>query len=73
MPHLSVQTRAIVSRGPLNEDAWEIRDVALAPLGETELMVRISSVGLCHTDLSVGNTPAGPESPYPAVFGHEGK
>jgi aryl-alcohol dehydrogenase len=45
-------------------------DLQLSDPGPDEVLVRISSTGICHTDLSVvsGGIPA----PLPMVLGHEG-
>ena len=61
--------RAIVSRGPLPEGQWSIEHIKLRPLKETEL-IKVLSVGLCHTDLTVGSTPK-EFGAYPGIFGHE--
>ncbi|ETS85872.1 hypothetical protein PFICI_03897 [Pestalotiopsis fici W106-1] len=63
--------RAIVSRGPLSEGQWAIEPVTLKPLKENELKIQVLSVGVCHTDLTVGNTPR-EYGAYPGVLGHEG-
>jgi alcohol dehydrogenase len=46
-----------------------IREIDLAPPGPGEVLVRIETAGLCHSDLSVinGNRPR----PMPMVLGHE--
>jgi alcohol dehydrogenase len=46
-----------------------IREIALAPPGAGEVLVRIVAAGLCHSDLSVinGDRPR----PMPMVLGHE--
>lgn len=64
--------RAIVARGPLSKGQWAIETLTLRPLKENDLMIRVISVGICHTDLTVGNTPR-EYGAYPGVFGHEGK
>ena len=48
----------------------EIVEVELAPPGPGEVLVKMRSAGLCHSDLSVidGNRPR----PLPMVLGHEG-
>jgi aryl-alcohol dehydrogenase len=59
---------AAVLRGP--GEPFSFEQVTLAEPQHDELQVRISSVGICHTDLSVvgGTIPA----PLPMVLGHEG-
>ncbi|HEX4390960.1 MAG TPA: alcohol dehydrogenase catalytic domain-containing protein, partial [Mycobacterium sp.] len=46
-----------------------IADIALAPPGPEELLVRIEAAGVCHSDLSVvdGNRVR----PTPMLLGHE--
>jgi alcohol dehydrogenase len=46
-----------------------IREVALAPPGDGEVLIRVRAAGLCHSDLSVisGDRPR----PVPMVLGHE--
>lgn len=65
-------TRAIVSRGQLTEEQWGIEHIVLRPLKETELKIKVLSIGLCHTDLTVGSTP-NELGAYPGVLGHEGQ
>lgn len=49
---------------------FTFQDVTLEDPRPNELLVRITSTGLCHTDLAVlgGDMPA----PFPAILGHEG-
>jgi S-(hydroxymethyl)glutathione dehydrogenase / alcohol dehydrogenase len=60
--------RAVVVYEPGNQAT--VADVALAPLSDGDIRVRIESSGLCHSDVSVlhGTFPA----PTPIVIGHEG-
>ena len=46
-----------------------IVDLDLAPPGDTELLVRIETAGLCHSDLSVVNGSR--VRPVPMLLGHE--
>lgn len=59
---------AAVTRGAGAE--FEIADLSLEEPRDDEVLVRISAVGLCHTDL-VARDQILPV-PLPAVFGHEG-
>jgi S-(hydroxymethyl)glutathione dehydrogenase/alcohol dehydrogenase len=55
----------------VGDDKLDIRDdVTLAPVGPTEVRVRIRATGVCHSDLSAmsGVLP----QPVPLVPGHEG-
>ncbi|NUW47083.1 alcohol dehydrogenase catalytic domain-containing protein, partial [Nonomuraea rhodomycinica] len=55
----------------VGDDKLDIRDdVALAPVGPTEVRVRVRATGVCHSDLSAmsGVLP----HPVPLVPGHEG-
>jgi aryl-alcohol dehydrogenase len=47
-----------------------VEDVELPDLQNTDVLVRIVAVGVCHTDIASrdGQLPA----PFPAIFGHEG-
>ncbi|KAL2683150.1 hypothetical protein Neosp_007617 [[Neocosmospora] mangrovei] len=64
-------TRAVVCRGPLSEGQWGIELLTLLPLNENDLKIKVLSVGLCHTDLTIGSTPQ-ELGAYPGVLGHEG-
>lgn len=64
--------RAIVSRGPLNENGWKIEDVKVREVGDDELLVRIVASGVCHTDLLFAGLKEGPGVIYPSIKGHEG-
>lgn len=59
---------AAVAHSP--HSPFVVQDVELPELQHTEVLVRIVSVGVCHTDIASrdGQLPA----PFPAVFGHEG-
>src|SRR4051812_40170716 len=46
-----------------------VGDVELASPGDTELLVRIETAGLCHSDLSVVNGSR--VRPVPMLLGHE--
>lgn len=49
---------------------FSLEDVELPDLGDTDVLVRIVAVGVCHTDIASrdGQLPA----PFPAIVGHEG-
>lgn len=51
----------------------EMRELPIPEPGPSELLVRLESCGVCHSDLDVrkGST-APPESTFPLVLGHEG-
>jgi S-(hydroxymethyl)glutathione dehydrogenase/alcohol dehydrogenase len=61
-----VVTRALVASGPGD---LAVHDVTLRPLGQDDVRVRISGVGVCHSDLSMVNGTLRPS--YPLVLGHE--
>src|SRR4029450_2396285 len=46
-----------------------ISELDLAPPGDSELLVRIETAGLCHSDLSVAGANRVP--PLPMLLGHE--
>ncbi len=48
---------------------FEVKPVELGPLGEQEVLVRVSGVGICHTDLAVRDRVI--PVPLPVVLGHE--
>lgn len=71
----SIQTKALVSRGPFSDGKWAIEPVKLRELADDEVLVEIVASGICHTDLHCGNTPDDKGVPavfYPRVLGHEG-
>jgi D-arabinose 1-dehydrogenase-like Zn-dependent alcohol dehydrogenase len=65
--------RAIVTHAPENgQPSWKLQVVTLRELGKNELLVRIVSTGICHTDLVFSAWPK-EQFPYPRVLGHEGQ
>lgn len=56
--------------------AWElgkplsIENIEVAPPKAGEVRIKIVATGLCHTDLTILNTPA---FKFPSILGHEGK
>ncbi|NUR86698.1 MAG: Zn-dependent alcohol dehydrogenase [Nonomuraea sp.] len=55
----------------VGDDKLEIRDdVTLAPVGPTDVRVKIRATGVCHSDLSAMNGVL--PQPIPLVPGHEG-
>ena len=63
--------RAIVTRGSLKDNKWNVEDVYTRPLRDDELLVRMVASGVCFTDLEFGEH-AGPIGGYPRILGHEG-
>lgn len=63
-----MQTTAAICCGPGRK--FELETVELDEPRDTEVLVRLTATGLCHTDISVreGKIPF----PAPAVLGHEG-
>lgn len=49
-------------------EPFTIEELDLDPPRQNEILVRIESVGLCHTDIMIQNNPI----VLPAVLGHEG-
>ena len=47
-----------------------LEDVELAELADDEVLVRVTGVGVCHTDISAANGMV--PLPLPALLGHEG-
>ncbi len=48
----------------------EVRDITLRPLGPTDVHVKITASGVCHSDLSLGTGVL--KQSFPVVLGHEG-
>jgi S-(hydroxymethyl)glutathione dehydrogenase/alcohol dehydrogenase len=46
-----------------------VQDIDLADLIADEVLVRVATTGVCHTDLAVGSGEIFPE--YPVILGHE--
>ena len=70
MKSKAVLLKKIASNPPFaSSDSWEIVEVDLAPPGVGEVVVRIESAGICHSDLSVMNGTR--PRPLPMVLGHE--
>lgn len=68
-----VSARAIVAHEPLDGQLnWELEQVTLRDLEPTELLIRVVSTGICHTDVIFGTWPK-EAIPYPKVLGHEGE
>jgi aryl-alcohol dehydrogenase len=53
---------------------FSIEQLQLSDPNDDEVLVRISGVGICHTDLAGRDLhlPIPPERALPGVFGHEG-
>jgi aryl-alcohol dehydrogenase len=62
-----MKSTAAVAHSP--HSPFSIEDVELPDLQDTDVLVRIVAVGICHTDIASrdGQLPA----PFPAIFGHE--
>ncbi|MGO3884893.1 MAG: NAD(P)-dependent alcohol dehydrogenase [Mycetocola sp.] len=65
---MSTTVRAAVLHGV--DQPFQFEDLTLDAIRDDEVLVKITSVGLCHTDLAVqhGDIPAA----FPFVLGHEG-
>ena len=63
-----MKTKAAVLWG-LHEK-WQVEEVELDPPKESEVLVKLTASGLCHSDehLVTGDIPM----PFPVVGGHEG-
>ena len=68
-------SRAIVSHDTLQNKGWKMEEINLRELQQGELLVEMVASGVCHTDVLIGNIPAGaaPIAFYPRVLGHEGQ
>jgi aryl-alcohol dehydrogenase len=62
--------RSLAAVAPAVKKPFSLEYIDVPEPANDEVLVRISAVGICHTDLSSkdGVLPA----PYPSVFGHEG-
>lgn len=60
--------KAAVLNAP--DGQFRIEDLVLRDPGEGEILVRLASAGICHTDVKVGQGYIG--VPLPVVLGHEG-
>lgn len=49
----------------------KVEEVALPPLGDKDVRLRLKASGVCHTDLSFYQGKAGSPAMFPIVFGHE--
>lgn len=47
-----------------------VEELALNPVGPSQVRVRLVAAGVCHSDLSLANGTL--RQPFPAVLGHEG-
>jgi len=50
----------------------EIKDVPVPAVGEGQILVKIVSSGVCHTDVHVADGDLGANCPTPIILGHEG-
>lgn len=66
--------KAIVCRDTHTNKGWKLEDVHVRKPKEGELLVEMVASGICHTDVLIGDLPAGaaPVAFYPRVLGHEG-
>ena len=64
--------RALVSYGPYKDGGWKLRNVALRPIRDHELLIEIIASGICQTDLHFAGLESGHGVHYPRVMGHEG-
>lgn len=55
---------------PAPQAPVEIRDVAVPRPGEGEVLVKIESSGICHSDVFLASSPKLPRTPL--ILGHEG-
>ena len=62
-----MRTTAALSYGP--DSPFTLTEVELSEPRDNEVLVRVSAVGICHTDLS---RKASSAAGTPALFGHEG-
>ncbi|MDN5720591.1 NAD(P)-dependent alcohol dehydrogenase [Corynebacterium sp.] len=65
---MSTPVQAAVVRGV--DEPFTFENLTLGDLRPDEILVKVTSVGLCHTDIAVRQGDI--ESPYPIVLGHEG-
>nr|WP_318025750.1 alcohol dehydrogenase AdhP [Mycoplasmopsis pullorum] len=61
--------KAFVVRSPKN---WSVEEVAIPEPKEKEVLIRMETSGICHTDLHAANFDWLVEPKYPLIPGHEG-
>ncbi|KAL3434385.1 chaperonin 10-like protein [Aspergillus tetrazonus] len=64
--------RALISYGPHKSGGWKLKNVALRPLREKELLIEMVASGICQTDLHFAGMETGYGVHYPRAMGHEG-
>lgn len=71
---MATTARAVVCHDTHANNGWKMQDVHVRKPKEGELLVEMVASGICHTDVLVGDLPAGaaPIAFYPRVLGHEG-
>jgi len=68
------QTLALVASAPVdNLLQWKMETLSLQDLAENELLIKVVSSGICHTDLTASVFPVELGGIYPKVLGHEGE
>ena len=72
--NMASSARAVVCHDTHANNGWKIQDVHVRQPREGELLVEMVASGICHTDVLIGEMPAGaaPIAFYPRVLGHEG-
>nr|WP_318028588.1 alcohol dehydrogenase AdhP [Mycoplasmopsis gallinacea] len=66
---MSKTMKAFVVRSPKN---WSVEEVAIPEPKEKEVLIRMETSGICHTDLHASNFDWLVEPKYPLIPGHEG-
>ena len=50
----------------------DIREIPVPTPGPGELLIKLETCGVCHSDLDMKTGSTAPEDPFPIVLGHEG-
>lgn len=65
-----LRANVIISNGPGSNPEWELSNVQMREIGNSELLIELVATGICHSDIAYSQRPVG--APFPKVLGHEG-
>jgi Zn-dependent alcohol dehydrogenase len=68
------ETLTLVASVPVDQALqWGLKALALQALAGNELLIRMVSTGVCHTDVTTSLFPVELGGIYPKVIGHKGE